>query len=348
MTLGPLMIDVAGLELSHEERERLCSPLVGGVVLFTRNFADAAQLRALVRDIHDLRQPSLLVAVDQEGGRVQRFQDGLTRLPPARWLGHQYDLDARQGRKLARLCGWIMAAEMLDLGVDLSFAPVVDLDWGVSEIIGDRAMHRDPDCVLALADAYISGMQAAGMVAVAKHFPGHGAVVPDSHLELPQDPRELADMEEDLRPYHRLVERGLAAVMVAHVVYPNVNRDIASLSSYWLQDYLRGYLNFGGAIFSDDLNMAGVAGVGDMSARVDAALSAGADMALICNNPQAAAAVIEGGVHDSGPASHGRLAALRPRLATQAAAPLRARDDWQDAQAKLGEAMARPSLTLDG
>ncbi len=342
------MIDVAGLALSSEEREQLRSPLIGGVVLFTRNFADADQLRSLIREIHDLRQPSLLVAVDQEGGRVQRFQTGFTRLPPARWLGHQYDLDPRQGRQFANLCGWLMAAEMLDLGVDLSFAPVVDLDWGMSEIIGDRAMHRDPDSVVVLADAYIAGMQAAGMVAVAKHFPGHGAVVPDSHVELPQDPRELADMEEDLRPYHRLVERGLAAVMVAHVLYPQVDQNIASLSPFWLQDYLRGNLRFGGAIFSDDLNMAGVAGIGDMPARVDAALSAGADMALICNNPQAVVAVMEGGIRGTGPASHGRLAALRPRPGRPLAVPLQSTDAWQDAQAKLANAMARPSLTLDG
>ena len=181
MTLGPLMIDVAGLSLQPEERERLASPLVGGVILFSRNFASPEQLRELTAEIHALREPPLLIAVDQEGGRVQRFRDGFTRLPPARWFGHQYDLDPDEGRRLVRLAAWLMAAELLELGVDLSFAPVVDLDWGVSEVIGDRALHRRPEVVSALALAWMQGMRDAGMAAVAKHFPGHGAVVADSH-----------------------------------------------------------------------------------------------------------------------------------------------------------------------
>ncbi len=348
MTLGPLMIDVEGLSLSQSERERLRSPLVGGVILFSRNFSSREQLRDLVREIHTLRQPSLLVAVDQEGGRVQRFREGFTPLPPARWCGHQYDLDPARGRQLARLCGWLMSAELLDLGVDLSFAPVVDLDWGVSEVIGDRALHRDAEAVSALSIAYMQGMRDAGMAAVAKHFPGHGAVVADSHLELPEDPRDLVDMEEDLRPYERLIAHGLPGVMVAHVRYPRIDREIASLSSYWLQTELRVNLGFNGAIFSDDLNMAGVAEAGNMTARVRTALSAGADMALICNNPEAAGEVLAAGDLDSGPASHGRLAALRPKPGSDATDVLQASASWRAAVADLAEAQEPPPLKLDG
>ena len=345
MTLGPLMIDVAGLALSPEERERLASPRVGGVILFSRNFENAEQLRELTAEIHALRQPPLLIAVDQEGGRVQRFRDGFTRLPPARWFGHQHDLDPGEGRRLARLAGWLMAAELLELGVDLSFAPVVDLDWGVSEVIGDRALHRQPGVVSELALAWMQGMRDAGMAAVAKHFPGHGAVVADSHAELPEDSRSLSDMQDDLRPYQSLIDHGLPGVMVAHVRYVNVDRDIASLSPYWLKTELRGSLGFSGAIFSDDLDMAGVAGAGDMTARTRLALSAGADMALICNNPDAAAAVLMADDLDNGPASHGRLAALRP---VRSADPVRNSLPWQAAVDALDQAQQPPPLRLDG
>ena len=187
MTLGPLMIDVDGLQLTAAEVERLRDPRVGGVILFSRNFSSAEQLKELTRAIHAVRTPGLLVAVDQEGGRVQRFRDGFTEIPAACLLGHQYDLDKNAGRRLANVCGWIMAAELLDVGVDLSFAPVVDLDLGLSDVIGDRAFHRDPDAVASMATAFVRGMRDAGMMAVAKHFPGHGAVVADSHVELPED-----------------------------------------------------------------------------------------------------------------------------------------------------------------
>ena len=196
MTLGPLMIDVAGLSLSVDEIESLKDSRVGGVILFSRNFEDIEQVTALVAEIHGVRSPQLLVAVDQEGGRVQRFRNGFSELPAARWLGHQYELDAAQSKRLARLSGWLMAAELRDVGIDLSFAPVVDLDLGLSEVIGDRAIHKDSDVVTSLATAYMIGMREAGMAAIAKHFPGHGAVVPDSHLELPEDHRTLEEMAE--------------------------------------------------------------------------------------------------------------------------------------------------------
>ena len=348
MTLGPLMIDLAGLALAPEEVERLQCPLVGGVILFSRNYEHPAQLRELVASIRELRNPPLLITVDQEGGRVQRFREHFTALPPAHWFGHQYDLDQASGLRLARQAGWLMAAELIDSGVDLSFAPVVDLDWGMSEVIGDRALHADPDVVSALAQAWIHGMRDAGMAAVAKHFPGHGAVVADSHVELPSDSREYADLQPDLLPYQRLMGHGLQAVMVAHVRYPCIDDRIASLSPYWLQTELRDRLGFAGAIFSDDLNMSALDGIGDMPARVRLALEAGADIALVCNNPVAVDQVLEQLDRDSGPASHGRLAALRAHAPDWTPGDLRETGKWEAARAALQDASEPPVLALDG
>jgi len=348
MTLGPLMIDVAGLSLEAEEIERLRDPRIGGVILFSRNFEDVDQVTALVAAIHDVRSPQLLVAVDQEGGRVQRFRNGFTELPAARWLGHRYELDGAESKRLARLAGWLMAAELRDVGIDLSFAPVVDLDLGLSEVIGDRAIHRDPEVVTSLAIAYMFGMRDAGMAAVAKHFPGHGAVVPDSHLELPEDQRTLEDMTDDLVPYKGLILNGLQGVMVAHVRYPRVDRRIASLSPYWLQTELRQNLGYTGVIFSDDLNMVAVRGIGDMPQRVKSALDAGSDMALICNNPGAVVETLDelDALHD--PVGQGRLVALRPRVPAWAGSVLRDADQWKKAVDVLAQADEPPPLKLDG
>jgi len=224
MTLGPLMVDVAGKSLTPEDRELLRHPLVGSVILFTRNYEDPQQLAALVNDIRMLRTPPLLVAVDHEGGRVQRFRNGFSVLPPARRIGLEYNLDAKQGLQMARAMGWLMAAELRSFGVDFSFAPCVDLDYGVSEIIGDRAYHADAETVSKLALATMQGMKQAGMAATAKHFPGHGAVVADSHLALPVDRRDLPDLAADMLPYRRLIPNELAAVMMGHVLFPAVDR----------------------------------------------------------------------------------------------------------------------------
>ena len=233
MTLGPLMVDIQGLELQPEDREVLAHPLVGSVILFSRNYADPAQLARLVADIHAVRSPPLVVGVDHEGGRVQRFRPGFSALPPLRRIGHEYDADSRAGLALARDLGWLMAAELRAHGVDLSFAPCVDLDYGVSEVIGDRALHRRSDAVGRLATAYMHGMRDAGMPATAKHFPGHGAVVADSHHALPVDRRALVDIDEDLSPYRVLIANGLTGVMVAHVLYPEIDAVPASASKRW-------------------------------------------------------------------------------------------------------------------
>jgi len=257
------MIDLAGPEIDAEERELLEHPLVGGVILFTRNFAESAQLSALVAAIHAARSPSLLVAVDHEGGRVQRFRSApFAHLPPARRIGHEFDADVREGLALARRMGWLMAAELRSHGVDLSFAPCVDLDYGLSEVIGDRAFHARADAVAQLAVAYAHGMRDAGMAATAKHFPGHGAVRIDSHRSLPIDRRGLDDLTDDLAPYRRLIDNGLPAVMAAHVQFPAVDERPASLSKRWIGEVLRGDLRFQGAVFTDDLSMGGAAACG--------------------------------------------------------------------------------------
>src|SRR5262245_37652282 len=217
------MIDFAGTELTPEDREILRHPLVGSVILFTRNYTDPAQLERLVADVHALRDPPLVVAVDHEGGRVQRFRKHFTVLPAARQIGHQYEIDAADGLDMARSCGWLLAAELRAVGIDLSFAPVVDLDYAVSEVIGDRAYHRNANAVGALASAFMAGMREAGMASVAKHFPGHGAVVADSHFALPVDRREFIDLEAELAPYRRLIANGLIGVMAAHVQFPAVD-----------------------------------------------------------------------------------------------------------------------------
>ena len=348
MTLGPLMIDVAGLSLTETESRQLSDSRIGGVILFSRNFESREQLTDLVKSIHAVRQPSLLVAVDQEGGRVQRFRDGFTALPSARWLGHQFEIDPENGRKLARQSGWLMAAELREVGIDISFAPVVDLDYGLSEVIGDRAFHKDPEIVSTLAVAFMLGMRDAGMMAVAKHFPGHGAVIADSHLELPEDHREFDGLADDSIPYRRMISNGLNGIMMAHVKYPAVDRRIASLSPYWMQTRLRESLGFTGAIFSDDLDMSAAAEAGNMTERVRQTLDAGADMALICNNSDAVVEVLDELNGLDSPGSQVRLVAMRPHVPDWHPNELRNTADWKQASASIANAAGRPSLVLDG
>jgi len=345
MTLGPLMIDVAGAELSAEDHELLRHPLVGGVILFTRNYVDSAQLAALTQAIHAARSPPLIIAVDQEGGRVQRFKSGFSLLPAARRLGHEHDVEADAGLELARRLGWLMAAELRAHGVDLSFAPCVDLDYGTNEAIGDRALAARSAVVGELAVAYAHGMRDAGMAATAKHFPGHGAVVADSHLTLPVDRRELADLQDDIAPYRILIANGLAAVMAAHVVYPAVDALPASFSERWITQILRGELGFQGAVFTDDLSMGAAASVGDLLRRAHLALAAGCDMLLVCNDRAGVRTLIERFVVEPAPASQLRLVRMRGRNGMSVEA-LHAGLAWQRSREALARVMSAPVLQL--
>jgi beta-N-acetylhexosaminidase len=345
VTLGPLMVDVAGLELTPEDREVLRHPLVGSVILFTRNYASPEQLRRLVADIHAARSPSLIVGVDQEGGRVQRFRPEFSLLPPPRRIGHAYDLDPRQGLQLARSMGWLMAAELRAHGVDLSFAPCVDLDYGVSEVIGDRAFHSRPEAVAELSLAYMAGMKDAGMAATAKHFPGHGAVIADSHKSLPVDRRGWSELGNDLLPYRRLIANGLPGVMVAHVLFPSVAPEPASLSRRWVQNALREELRFEGAIFTDDLSMGGAAEYGDIVARASAALDAGCDVLPVCNDRGSVAKLLDGLKWETQPSSHLRLVRMRGKAAPERD-ELVAGDAWRASQEMLARSTAAPRLSL--
>jgi len=345
MSLGPLMVDVAGTELTSEDLEILEHPLVGSVILFTRNYRNPQQILALCGAIRELRNPHLLIAVDHEGGRVQRFREGFTRLPPVRALGRRYDEDRRDALGKAHLLGWLMAAELRAVGVDFSFAPCVDLDYGLSEIIGDRAFHRDPQAVAALATAYMAGMREAGMAAVAKHFPGHGAVRADSHLALPVDRRPLADMERDLSPYRLLIENQLPGIMAAHVEYTAVDPKPASLSRRWITDILRGNLGFHGCVFADDLSMAGAAAFGDIVARARLALAAGCDVLPICNDRDAVRTALRNlDAEAFTPAAQVRLVRMRAR--GEAPSGLRDGSPWRKAAAVVAELSAAPPLIL--
>jgi len=347
MSLGHVMTDIAGTALSADDRRRLCHPQVGGVILFSRNYESPQQIAALVTELHHLREPRLLIAVDQEGGRVQRFRDGFTRLPPLGELGLVYDRDPHRARALATQTGWLMAAELRAVGVDLSFAPVLDLNREICPVIGDRAFHRDPEVVADLAVAYQKGMHAAGMQAVGKHFPGHGGVTVDSHLALPTDTRRFVDIQmEDMRPFARLVHHGLAGIMAAHVIYAEADPQPAGFSRFWLHDQLRGELGFQGAIFSDDLSMAAADYAGDYPTRARAALAAGCDMILVCNRSDAADTVLDSLGDYTDPAAHMRLARLHGRHG-QGWDDLRASEIWQRAVAAVGSYDDAPLLDMD-
>ena len=284
--LGPVMCDVAGLVLTDAERERLRHPLVGGVILFSRNFESPEQLAALTAEINAVRDPKLVIAVDHEGGRVQRFRQGFTRLPPMRALGELWDCDTRLALSMTRHAGYVLAAELLAHGVNLSFTPVLDLDYGQSKVVGDRAFHSDPQVVQTLAQALCDGLREAGMGSVAKHFPGHGFAEADSHVAIPVDEREFdAIWAKDIAPYQYPLSARLSGVMPAHVIYPKVDPNPAGFSPFWIKDVLRKRVGFQGVVFSDDLTMEGATVVGDIVARAEAAHAAGCDMVLVCNRP---------------------------------------------------------------
>ena len=308
------MLDLRGTELLPAERELLDHPATGGVILFSRNYESPQQAYRLIQAIHEVRTPSLLIAIDQEGGRVQRFRAGLTLLPPAVHYGEKYREDPRVACTMTREAGWLMATELRALGVDFSFAPVLDVENGVSEVIGDRAFGRDPELVANLALAWAKGAREAGMPSVGKHFPGHGAVAADSHHELPVDKRAFDDIWlEDLLPFRHLIDNNLEGIMPAHVVYPQIDDRPAGFSSRWIRSILREMLKFQGVVFSDDLSMTAANIAGGYPERARAALEAGCDMVLVCNNPEAAEEALDELEGYRDPVSQSRLVRLHGR-----------------------------------
>ncbi len=347
MSHGPLMFDLTGLEITLEEHEMLEHPAAGGIILFSRNYESPEQLQGLIKQIHEIRRPELLIAVDQEGGRVQRFKDGFVRLPPASWFGELHEGNNKAARATAQSVGWLMAAELRAVGVDFSFAPVLDLGYGTSSVIGDRAFHKKPTVVSELAYSWMRGVHEAGMAAVGKHFPGHGGVEEDSHLALPVDRRPPEDIwTADLIPFQRMIENGLEAIMPAHVIFENLSSELAGFSTFWLRDVLRKRLRFQGVIFSDDLTMAAADAAGDYIDRARAALDAGCDMILVCNNQDGAIQVLEELVDYRDPAAQVRMVRMHGRGHVN-------RDEihldprWKTAVDAIARYEESPSLNLD-
>ena len=346
MTLGPVMLDIKGYALDDDDRKRLMHPEVGGVILFSRNYRDREQLTGLCHEIHALRDPRLIVTVDQEGGRVQRFREGFQSLPAMGHLGDLYDEDPSRALTCAETFAWIMAAELLHTGVDLSFAPVLDIGDPVSSVIGDRAFHRDPEKIAHLANAWVRGMRRAGMEAVGKHFPGHGSVEGDSHHVMPFDRRQFAEIEAlDLVPFRRVITTHLAGIMMAHVIYDHVDENAAGYSRYWIETVLREQMEFDGVVFSDDLSMSGAESVGGYPERARHSLDAGCDILLVCNNPEGADAVLESLRGYSNPTSQLRMIRLHGQATTTDLFESR---EWQDACHELQSFNRRLGLAESG
>jgi len=312
MSLGPIMLDIEDTQLNADDRRRLEHPLTGGVILFSRNYENSHQLAELTSTIHAIRDPHILIAVDHEGGRVQRFRKEFTHLPPMREFGIIWNDNPAQARQVAEHAGFILAAELNACGVDISFTPVLDVDHGQSSVIGDRAFHRNPQVIAELAHHLMMGLKQGGMLAVGKHFPGHGYIQADSHLEKAIDNRNYADIEtDDLIPFRSMIDFGLAGMMSAHVIYPQIDKLPAGFSKTWLQKILRTDLQFDGCIFSDDLSMHGVAHFNSITSRANAALNAGCDMILVCNNPQASDELLASLQWEMSAASLARLTKMR-------------------------------------
>jgi beta-N-acetylhexosaminidase len=341
------MVDLEGTTISETEKTLLLKPEVGGVILFTRNFESVDQITDLTTQIHSLREPRLLVAVDHEGGRVQRFHEGFTRIPAAAMYAKKSPGDLDRSRRLAEHAGWLMAAELGACGIDFSFAPVLDLAHGVSGVIGDRAFHSKPSTASTLAYAFMHGMNKAGMQAVGKHFPGHGGVVEDSHVAMPVDHRSLDELlENDIAPFRYMIENKLAAIMPAHVIYDNVDKKPAGYSSFWIDSILRNKLGFQGVVFSDDLSMEAACVVGGYGERARAALDAGCDMALVCNHLQGAIEAAEFISGYSNPTSQLRLVRMHGE-AKKSWAELKADPDWQRLSEEISSLNDSPELEMD-
>lgn len=324
------MADISGLQLEQVEKERLCHPAVGAVIFFSRNYESPDQLQALTAEIHDLRDPPLLIAVDHEGGRVQRFRQGFTHLPAMRRYGDLFDHDPAQALQQSSTAGWLMATELLELGVDFSFAPIADLESGVSDVIGDRAFHHKPGIAAELALSFMLGMRKAGMAATAKHFPGHGSVKGDSHHMIPVDERPFEELSEnDLVPFRVMIASKVEGIMTAHVIYPQMDDSPPTFSKYWLQKVLRKELGYEGLIFSDDLSMAGAKMAGGPLERAQAAMDAGCDMLLVCNDTEALEEVIDGLSSKALTLPGAKLDAFAPKI--QLARGSKQSADWQHA-----------------
>jgi len=334
MAIGPLMIDIAGTSLTEEDKAVIQDPLVGGVIYFARNYESTEQISRLTKDIRQL-SPELLIAVDQEGGRVQRFKKGFTRLPAMQQFLPLYREQPDTTLRLVEDCGWLMAVELLTVGIDFSFAPVLDVDDNQCDVIADRSFSNDPNEVSILAQAFMAGMHSAGMATTGKHFPGHGSVIEDSHKELPYDFRHLeAVQSHDLIPFVKLLPT-LNAVMPAHIIFPEVDSASVGFSHYWLQTILRQQMNFEGVIFSDDLSMEGAAAIGGYLKRAQAAQSAGCDMLLVCNN--------RGGVSDilkAGLPTKNKEQQQKRRLS------MRAKQQWNDGQLQIHPRYEQTQSTL--
>jgi len=331
--MGPVMIDVQGTSLSQEDKEILQHPLVGGLIFFTRNYHSPEQITELSTQIRSAARKPLLIAVDHEGGRVQRFRDGFSLIPAMGSLWQMAKQNLSLAKSLAKQSGALMALEVQAVGIDISFAPVLDIN-NISDVIGDRSFHREVDYVTELAEAFISGLHLVGMKATGKHFPGHGSVKADSHIDLPIDIRSKADIfQQDLMPFKQLIAKGkVDALMPAHVIFPEVDSQAVGFSRYWLQNILREQLGFNGVIFSDDLSMEGAASVGGYIERAEAAQSAGCDMLLLCNNRQGCVDVLDGANISINAQSSERLAKLlkNPRQSSDFST-LASNQRWQEA-----------------
>jgi beta-N-acetylhexosaminidase len=338
MSTGSIMLDLQGTELSAEEIEILCHPNTGGVILFSRNYTDPDQLQALTKHIRSVRHPELLICVDQEGGRVQRFKEKFSKLPPSRKIGELYEQDKKLSVNNAELSGWLMASELLSVGIDFSFAPVLDLDTGNSQVIGSRAFHSDPNIVAELASAYIKGMRTAGMAAVGKHFPGHGHVKEDSHIEMPIDTRKYEDiLMTDILPFKKLIIAGITGIMPAHVIYSDVDDNPAGFSSVWLEQILRNELEFKGAIFSDDISMVAAEVVGTPLQRVEFAIKAGCDMILVCNNRTMVVEILDNLVTNQQPVAKVRLNRMYGKHPENTYSELHQQQKWKQANKCISE-----------
>lgn len=329
MALGSVMLDLKGTQLDQVEKEILQHPNVGGLIYFSRNFEDVEQIADLSRQVREVR-PDILIAVDHEGGRVQRFRKGFTHIPAMASLGELYQSKPEEAYDSAHKLAWLLASEVQAVGIDISFAPVLDVDYGGSEIIGDRAFHSDPKVITELAGAFIQGMASAGMASTGKHFPGHGYVAEDSHIAKPVDNRSYAEIEaSDLVPFEELMKAGMNAVMPAHVLYPQVDDMPAGFSEYWIKGVLRAHLKFDGVAFSDDLSMDGADLGISFTQRADLALKAGCDMVLVCNNSSAAEQVVEELIAPEDWTER-RIQAMRGKFKHSSMQALQAEANWAD------------------